>query len=584
MDETFHEKDVGSAAAKHPVDSPEQEGAEAATSLRTYAAAGVHPVLFGLFPAVSLYFRNFGGLHPADLIAPVLIIAGSILAAEVIVFGLLRRPHRSGLILSAGVLLFFFGNRVVDIDSRLPLQSYNGVRTGLAVGFWLAVCFLAGVLILRLRRVDPRWTAAANRIALVLLFLPPVFGFEQWWGAIRTEDSLASKEAADPLLPPESSRKPADELPDIYFVVLDSYGRDDILSELYGHDNGPFLEALRQRGFAVASASHTNYPYTQLVLPSVLNFDYIQNLIDKPYRWDETLNTVAEARLFGMLDDLGYEILTYPDASFLYRELSLYSPYRDDFRNQLSAELLKMTPLRNLETMLGGKDYGTARIRRNLGALERVAARPGPTFVFLHIMAPHHPFYFHADGRDRERPIGILDVDWRENDYGGFRRYYAEDVAGLNTLLLEALDDLLRASPEPPVIVLFGDHGPRPQGFIHGWPWAFRQVMGEGRESAGGAADGETLLREWMSIFHAAYLPGHEDAFYSEITPVNSVRLILSRYLELEVPLLEDRIYFTPDSKPGGDDFDFYDVTDRLSAAEKPAVGPAAVSISETAE
>src|SRR5207253_1118682 len=33
--------------------------------------------------------------------------------------------------------------------------------------------------------------------------------------------------------------------PDIYYIVLDSYGRGDVLKEIYGYDNTPFLEGLR---------------------------------------------------------------------------------------------------------------------------------------------------------------------------------------------------------------------------------------------------------------------------------------------------------------------------------------------------
>lgn len=59
--------------------------------------------------------------------------------------------------------------------------------------------------------------------------------------------------------------------PDIYYIVLDGYGRADVLEELYGHDNGPFLDGLRDRGFYVADEAYSNYAVTPLSLAGTLN-------------------------------------------------------------------------------------------------------------------------------------------------------------------------------------------------------------------------------------------------------------------------------------------------------------------------
>ena len=56
----------------------------------------------------------------------------------------------------------------------------------------------------------------------------------------------------------------------------------------------------------------------------------------------------------------------------------------------------------------------------------------------------------------------------------------------------------------------------------------------------------DTCLRERTSILNAYYLPtGISDAFYETITPVNSFRVVLNEIFDLELPLLEDKIYFS---------------------------------------
>ena len=49
-------------------------------------------------------------------------------------------------------------------------------------------------------------------------------------------------------------------------MILDGYTRDDVLDEVYGFDNEPFLAGLEDRGFYVARDSYANYPATYLSL------------------------------------------------------------------------------------------------------------------------------------------------------------------------------------------------------------------------------------------------------------------------------------------------------------------------------
>lgn len=535
---------------------------------KPYARAGLHPILFGVYPVISLYFGNFGGLSWRELVAPLALIVVIVLGAELMLFGVLKRPHRTGFILSCAVLFFFYGNQLPDVEARHSVVDSLWIRIALALGLWFACTLLVSVRILRMRRIDSRWTLLANRIAVILILAPLVFNFEQWWTTLRKERSTTERVEKE-LVALTANRRPApEELPDIYFIVLDSYGRADALREFYDFENDAFLDALNRQGFVIAPESHANYAFTHFVFASVLNLNYLHNIFEKPYQWSDSMHAVKEARLLRIVESLGYEALAFPDAEFAHRQLARLSPYHDDFQNNLAALLLKMSPLEGLVEKLQREHRGGARIRRNLGALARIAKRPEPTFVFMHVMAPHHPFDFRADGTERRHPMGPPTFDWATQDYTRYRRLYAEELAGLNTLLLKAIDDLLRASPEPPVIVLFGDHGPRPQGFVRGWRSIGELVLNPSKEAEAGEISRSAVLREWMPNFHAAYLPGHEEAFYPQISPVNAGRLVLSEYLDLEMPLLEDRVFFTPDSAPRDGDFEFHDITADVLALE----------------
>jgi hypothetical protein len=42
------------------------------------------------------------------------------------------------------------------------------------------------------------------------------------------------------------------QTPDVYYIILDGYGRQDVLQREYGFDNSEFINALQSRAFYVA--------------------------------------------------------------------------------------------------------------------------------------------------------------------------------------------------------------------------------------------------------------------------------------------------------------------------------------------
>ena len=70
-----------------------------------------------------------------------------------------------------------------------------------------------------------------------------------------------------------------------------------------------------------------------------------------------------------------------------------------------------------------------------------------------------------------------------------------------------------------------------------------------------------TNVAERFSILNAYHLPGvPEGVLYPRISPVNSFRVVLSHYFDIEYELLDDRSYFSTWSEP----LIFQDVTSEL--------------------
>ena len=70
----------------------------------------------------------------------------------------------------------------------------------------------------------------------------------------------------------------------------------------------------------------------------------------------------------------------------------------------------------------------------------------------------------------------------------------------------------------------------------------------------GPALVGETFV-------HASHLPdGGDVLLYPTITPVNTFRIVLKHYFNADLPLLEDKSFYSTYDRP----FRFFDVTNRI--------------------
>ena len=163
-----------------------------------------------------------------------------------------------------------------------------------------------------------------------------------------------------------------------------------------------------------------------------------------------------------------------------------------------------------------------------------------PIFVFAHIMMPHSPYLFKANGEPQDQDKVFLELDLEFN-----KLPYLEQLEFVNKKMQEVIDKLLLESDEPPIIIIQSDHGAR---------------MGVPNWNTAGSD--EKLVERIFNNFDAYYLPGERENFADEPrTPVNTFRIIFNSYFNGEYDLLENKMYY---SNPFDNIYQFKDVTDTL--------------------
>jgi hypothetical protein len=386
--------------------------------------------------------------------------------AAVVAADRLRGPatrERAAVVFAVGAYVFFQFQAAREMTDWIGLSRDSTAATLLV---WLGLFAIAIALALRLSRHTAAWNYAVVAGALLLAF-PAV-----QYGDFKLSDSSAESGDAEAAAPGGGEAATGDpaKRPDVWFFLLDGYGRADQLEATVGYDNSTFLRALEQRGFDVHDDATAAYPETFLSLASTLDMELpapAGELGDHTPYYAAIEGDNETVRSFG---ELGYEYAFGSDySSFDCNDnVDLCVLPEADGIDVLIGEreraILTATPLIEVLPTLG---IHPTTLRGYLTPQEMVAdteaARSGdPLFAYAHILTPHPP-YRYLEGCELKTDLRNQSlVDWGESQGSGGEEY-ARAVGCVNRALLEAVDTIL-ASDRDAIVVIQGDHGPKFDG------------------------------------------------------------------------------------------------------------------------
>ena len=503
-----------------------------------------HPFLIAVYPILNLLDTNIGQVTWNVAIRPIIsvLIFTSILL--IILSFLTSSWERAGILTSIFLILFFSYGHIYSLTEGSRVFGILIGRHRYLILLWLGLLGL-GVYISYKKTSLSRATSIMNMGAAALLLIPLlsliVRGFVN-----RIEISQ---------LPTSSNTSTGnmsnknDILPDIYYIILDQYPRQDVLEEMYGFDNSEFMNHLTELGFYIADRSFSNYSQTELSLASSLNFQYLSELGVS----EETFGN-NRAPLWALIKDnaarnyfeqTGYVIIAYETgyAWSQWEDADFYLGPRSGFTESLTekgsmtgfeALLIHKSALLILEDLtpftqgsLIPDIYGPGRgsydrVTYTFESLTQVAEHENPVFVFAHIISPHPPHVFSPTGEfigtDKLGSESSIPDDQPDDEHAiGFIR----SVQFVNNRIIEVIEEI-QEFPGNPIIILQADHG----------------------------ISGSTRVHR-VSILNAYHLPnGGEQLLYDSISPVNTFRLILRNYFKEDIELIEDIALFSTYDDP----------------------------------
>jgi hypothetical protein len=492
----------------------------------------LHPVLLAAYAVLFLYAENLSEVLLIDVQAP---LARAVLGATAatLVLGLLFRNAARGALVASALVAGVFGYGHVA-----GLLAGGGPDDRLLLGAWVVVVLVAIVTAVRARSVA-RLTSGLNVLALVLVIL----------AAASIVPYELARVARAPVTQPGSVV--AGEAPpttrDIWYLVFDRYGSASAIERRFGITGNDLYGWLADRGFHVPADSRANYRATDFSLASTLNLRYLDELTEEvgPNSGDRTpaRRLIQDHAVGHFLQERGYRYYHIgswfdPTSAMPFADESLGPGVTSEFESVLR----DTTVLPAIDRVSGVETpEATFRDRHREGTLfafrqlHRLQSAPGPKFVFAHVLLPHDPYVFRADGS----PISEAQAD-------------AEDEAGLyegqleyaNARIKALVEDLLDV-PEAtrPIVIVQADEGP---------------LLCRSVDCPEFSADYMAIR---FGILNALYLPGITEPLPARWTPVNTFRLIFREYFGADLEPLPDRSYTWPDNDHI---YDFRDVTDLL--------------------
>src|SRR5215212_582789 len=485
------------------------------------------PVLLALYAPLELGAHNIGQI-PLHSIYRSVILSG-ILGAMILLICqvFIRNWQTAGVAATIIVVLFLTYGHLYNFLENLEIGGFLVGRHRYLIVMWLILAFLGIRSAIRKSGMYSSLTSTLNLVSAFLVIMPiaQLIFYEVRATNIQTPE-VGESQGEGSLY--QIQKPSATQLPDVYYIILDAYGRSDLLLDSLHYDNFSFIRKLQDLGFYVAECAQSNYSKTDLSLSSSLNMDYVPTL-DHTLIPDNTdrlplWNLVKGNQVKLMFHGMGYKTMAF-ETGFDFSHLNdldvFYTPERKGF-NEFEILYAQTTIARLLDDAgLLARFHYTAEDRKrelilfDLERLQEIPLIPGPKFVFAHLVIPHQPFVFGPNGEVsviREK-VNKGSTYYTKHDY---ELGYVNQAKFISAHILQVIQSILKNSSIPPIIIIQGDHGP---------------------------SHFDEATR--MGNLNAYYFPNAQPALYSRLTPVNTFRLLFNTYFGTEFNLLKDTSYYS---------------------------------------
>ncbi len=490
-----------------------------------------YPIIFSINPILLLYQVNISNMAYSQL-SPIIFIAP--LAVLLLLIGLnriLHNSHRAGFVLFTVSMWFFYYVPIRELVRRIHIGQFTITSDWVILPIWTVIFAFLVSNWLWSRVTKPEIiTLYLNIVSIVAVF-------------------FSISQIATNLIPMYLSKPPAGSgnqsslpvnhkgnLPDIYYIIMDGYAREDVLRDLYNYDNSDLISALKDRGFYIAGQSQSNYIQTAISLASSLNMQYLSGNEGTRPNKGLVMGDIYQSKSREILEQLGYKYVAfstgYPptdltDADIYFSDPQVEPSHDLEALVMLNSTLGPFVDLNWIQPPVTKYSAEQQRIESTFSNLNNVVPGiEGPKFVFAYIFGPHPPSIFDESGPITPDARFVMEgISSYQGTSVQYMDGYVHEIAYLNQRLIETIDNIIANSKTPSVIIIQADHGP--DAFLD---WKSLS---------------NSCLKERFSILNAYYFPNQSTDQLSEtINPINTFAVVFNTYFGMNINFQENHQYF----------------------------------------
>jgi hypothetical protein len=505
----------------------------------------------GVYPVLFLWLTNYEKIH-GYVVPRSLIISFVFSTAVFLIFWLIFRPvQKAGLLAGIWLVLFFAYGHIFSLIDNASLLGFIIGRHRFLIPIWVLLGLVGSYFVIKSRSTLATMTQAAN---FIFGFLTAAVLLQIGLAAASSIRPASRPVNQPPTAPQISNALGAENQPDVYYILLDGYGRQDLLKKDLNLDVGPFIDQLKSMGFIIPDCGQSNYIDTANSMAATLNMNYLDAL---GFSYQELATQDHEKLLTPVIvhsavrqkfQSMGYQFITYK-SPYLFIDMPDSDIYLDaetatnpgekleslNFQRlfikttfaRTAAEWLEENPqnskkvpaiivllvspgsLNPESSTFAGRNY--QQYKQNvfqLESLQSIPENPKRKFIYAHLLVTHQPFTFTSTG------------EFRTEEKDSYESY-KDQIKYVNTQLPEIITTILEKSKVPPVIIIQGDHS---------------------------FSDGGKRARN----LQAYYFPGKtKENVPSSFTNLNAFRFVFDNYFGDSLPLLPDKSFQIGKDFPG---------------------------------
>lgn len=442
-------------------------------------------LLLGVYPVLFLWMANFTKIHSYVVPRSLLISLGFALVVFFLTWLIVHPMPRAAMVSGLLLILFYSYGHIFSLIDNASLFGFIFGRHRFTIPIWTLIAVAGVYFLLRSKSDFKQATRAINLIVLLMtIFVMIQIGISAV-GVSSSKKTVQARPTSTEAAASNSTQR------DVYYILLDGYGRSDLLKRDLNLDNQSFIDALKKMGFIIPRCGQSNYIDTAFSMAATLNMNYLD---EQGYSYKDLATqdhekilkpAITESQVRQKFTSMGYKFITYK-SPYLFIDMPDSDVYLDaenstdpgekietlNFQQMFirttfartAAEWLEDNPKnsKNIPMFLvrlispgsvnpesstfAGRNY--KQYRQNLFQLDSLETLPeisGKKFVYAHLLVTHQPFTFTPDGEFRTE---------EKDSYEG----YKDQITYIDNRMIQIFQTILKKSSVPPVIILQSDH------------------------------------------------------------------------------------------------------------------------------